>query len=241
MNNLLKRRLEAARYLWSNLRLDPKFHPVSHFGEPSKWGAVFTTNGNKIMKIVPWSESAEREMRVARIAGNSNVGPKVYNTRVWTPPNAASRNAAQNNVIKAFTNKNNKTNKVVVITMNKVPRAKPLYNAINNGTIRNFSKVENAIKRMHAAGIHHGNLHGYNILVYLNNSGNVKVVPINFGASNYNKSITNSKTALNYLSKMPGQVTHPYYFPQGRRQPTVANEYQIENLRKYFNKHKKVN
>lgn len=230
--------LQAAVDLWRKLRLGPQFFPVRRFGEASAYGKIYHTNGNKLMKIMAWSKNSQREMKIAKIAGNANVGPKVYNTRVWYPSNL-SENAILGNLFP-----NRKYNKVAVITMNKVPRAKSLYNAINNGTITNFSKVENAIKRMHAAGIHHGNLHGGNILVYVTNSGNLKFVPINFGASKHNTRITNTSSAVRYAIKNPGSsgtvtrvntMHEPEYYRSNRSQPVKSNENMIKHLKEYFN------
>lgn len=225
----------AAIKLWSKLKLPANFKPKSKFGIKSKYGTIFETNGNKIMKIMPWSNNAEREMRIAKIAGNKNVGPKVYKTRVWTPP--SNLDDADRDIINSFSNKM-RNRKIAVIVMDKIPRAKSLYNAINNGTVKNFSKVENIIKRMHAVGIHHGNLHGNNILVYVTNSGNLKFMPINFGGSNYSRTITNTKSARNYVSKMPGISGNgePYYFVMGRAQPIISNHNSIRHLREYFTK-----
>lgn len=231
--------LQAAVDLWRKLRLGPTFFPVRRFGEASSYGKIFNTNGNKLMKVMAWSKNAEREMKIAKIAGNANIGPKVYNTRVWFP-SSLSENALLSNLFP-----NRKYNKVAIITMDKVPRAKSLYNAINNGTITNFSKVENAIKRMHVAGIHHGNLHGGNILVYVTNSGNLKFIPINFGAAKYSKKITNTRSAARYATEVGGwrglgkKVTHSgqtFFLRPGRNQPIRSNEAMLKHLRNYFNR-----
>ena len=233
--------LRAAQILAFKLRLHNHFTPVKRFGDPSAYGSIFNTSGNKLMKIAIWTRNSEREMKIARIAGNANVGPKVYNTRKWTP-----RTVGEYALLKdLFPNKNpNNIEHVAVITMNKVPDAKSLYRAIKNGTITNFKQIEKAIELMHAAGIHHGNLHGENILVYVNNSGQVRFKIIDFGASKYSKKIINSRSAVRCAteqggwrgcgtSKTVGGFTR-YYRP-GRNQFVRSNEAMLANLRKYFN------
>lgn len=232
------REVASARHLWARLALGPQFHPVRRFGNASAYGKIFHTSGNKLMKLMVWSPNSEREMRIAKIAGNKNVGPRVYNTRIWKPKNLGDYAILQNVFPKR------KSDKVAVITMDKIPRAKSLYNAINNGNITNFGQIENVVRRMHAAGIHHGNLHGGNILVYVTNSGNLKLVPINFGASKYNKRITNASSAVRYATQVGGLrgtgTVHrvqgfTVYKRPGREQPVRSNENMLKNLRKYFN------
>ena len=234
--------LKAAIKLWKKLGLAPEFTPVKRFGTPSTYGKIFLTKGNKLMKVMAWSKNAEREMQIAKIAGNANIGPKVYNTRTWNPTFVAAKSI--NASILSNLAPARLTNRIVVITMDKVPRAKSLYNAINNGTVKNFSKVENIVRRMHAAGIHHGNLHGDNILVYVNNSGNLKFVPINFGASKHNTRITNTSSAVRYAIKNPGSsgtvtrvntMHEPEYYRSNRSQPVKSNENMIKHLKEYFN------
>ena len=162
-------------------------------------------------------------MKIAKIAGQANVGPKVWNTRKY-----------QNKA---------------VMTMNKVPGAKSLYNAIDNGTITNFRNVEAIIQRMHRAGIHHGNLHGDNILVYKNSNGKIRLAAINFGASKYHRGIKNARSAVRYALEKRGwrggsvNVTNKYmgytgpalYQRPGRNQVIRSNEEMLRNLKTYFN------
>ena len=175
------------------------------------------------MKISRWGANSAREMRIAKIAGNANVGPKVWNTRKWKA--------------------DGKTYAVMV--MNKVPRAKSLYNAINNGTITNFQQVRNMVAKMHAAGIHHGNMHGENILVYVANNGSLKLVPINFGAAKYHPKIRNANSAVAMAIHSRGwrggsvpvrnQHGNTWYRRPGREQPIRSNKNMLEYLQVVFN------
>lgn len=219
------RDLANAMKVWSSLGLDNRFRPVARFGASSGYGKVFKTLGNKLLKISNWSKNSEREMRVAKIAGRANVGPKVWNTRKYS---ANGKHLA-------------------VMTMNEVPNAKNLYNAINNGTIPSFKNIQNAIGRMHSAGIHHGNLHGGNILVYVGTNGRIRIIPIDFGAAKHHRGIKNSRSAVKYAIERRGWrggsvaiSTHngvPVYRRPGRNQPIVSNENMLAHLRTYFNKH----
>ena len=74
-----------ARKLHAKLGLAQEFWPVARFGAPSVYGKIFLTAGNKIMKVTAWSKNSQREMRISKIASNANVGPRVYNTRSWSP------------------------------------------------------------------------------------------------------------------------------------------------------------
>ena len=235
--------LRAAQLLHANLGLAQNMYPVRRFGNKSSFGKVFETNGNKIMKISPWSKNSEREMKISKIASNANVGPRVHNTRIWTP--RTPKNANHLAILESLA-PNRSKNKLSVITMDKVPRAKSLYNAINNGTVTNWKLIESAIRRMHAAGIHHGNLHGGNILVYMNNSGQLKLVPINFGASKYSREIKNTNSAVQHSIQRFGYFRGPgicardpsgtkCYLRPGRNQPVRSNANMMVRLKAFFN------
>lgn len=212
--------LNFARKVWANLRLGQEFYPAKRFGTPSKWGKIYVTEGNKILKITKWNPNSQHEMNIAKIAGKANAGPRIYNTR------------------KHVANGTNWS----VITMDKIQNPKSLYNSINNGTITNFKQVEQVVNRLHRAGIHHGNLHGDNILVYLNKNGKIKLLPINFGASVYNSSIRNMNSAVKFATnsargvrsyKTPNGRTA--YAQPGRYQGMLSNFNEFRALKAYFN------
>ena len=73
--------LNRARRIWQMLKLDQLSYPMKRFGEPSAYGQIYLTSGNRLLKISNWSKNSAREMNIARRAGQANVGPKVYNTR----------------------------------------------------------------------------------------------------------------------------------------------------------------
>ena len=227
-----------ARKLWSKLGLRQEFYPMHLFGSHSAYGRIFLTSGNKIMKVSAWSKNSKREMKVSKAAGNANIGPRVYNTRIWKPN---PKNAADMNILTEIARR--KGDALAVMTMDRVPRAKTLYNAINNGNIKNFKIIENIVSRMHAAGIHHGNLHGENILVYMNNSGKLRLVPINFGAGKYHRGIKNTASAVRYATQKGGlrgvgtsvvRNNLTWYKRPGREQPVRSNAEMLEALRRYF-------
>ena len=213
-----------AQEVWRKLRLGFPFMPMTRVGNKSAFGEIYRTHGNKLMKITKWTRNSAREMKIAKIAGAKNIGPRVYNTRSI----------------------DHGGRKLAVMTMNEVPRAISLYNAINQGLVTNFNQVENVVKKMHQAGIHHGNLHGGNILVYMTNNGNLKLVPINFGASKYHRRITNTSSATKMaiekrgwrggsvmVGRNNGQV--PVYQRPGRNQLIRPNANMLKNLKLYFN------
>jgi tRNA A-37 threonylcarbamoyl transferase component Bud32 len=214
--------LNYARSIWSNLNLGQNFYPVKRFGENSAYGKIYLTSGNKLMKITPWTLNSKREMNIAKRAGVANVGPKVYNTRKIS----------------------HRKRTLAVMTMDKVPNAKSLYNAINSGNIQNFKQITNAVARLHRAGIHHGNLHGGNILVYRNASGNLKFTFIDFGASKYHPEIKNMNSAIKYAINRAGwrggsQVVGgfqnlPGYSRPGRNQLVTSNSNRLRNIERYF-------
>ena len=230
--------LDHARALWKALQLPNAFYPVRRFGNPSAYGKIYISNNNKLMKITAWTKNSQREMKISKIASNKNIGPKVYHTRTWSP---RARNAHEYATLRTFAPKGTKLS---IITMNLIPRSQSVYNAINNGVITNFKPIENMVKRMHAAGIHHGNLHGGNILVYVNNSGQLKFVPIDFGASKYHPKITNTASAVRRATQMcgfrgPGKKSviqgFTCYARPGREQLVRSNQNMLNNLRHYFN------
>lgn len=204
--------LEWARKAVKNLGLDPRHQPLRNFGTKSAYGKIFELNGGRVMKVMPWGPNAEREMRVARIAGQANIGPKVYNTRQF--------------------------GSWAVMTMDKVLNAKTLNNALRTGLVTNFNNVERAISKLHAAGIHHGNLHGDNILVYKNANGRWRFVPINFGAANYNTSVTNIASAVNSVrrkAKGTRRIMGINHFNiNGRTQPVRSNANRLKALRLHY-------
>jgi tRNA A-37 threonylcarbamoyl transferase component Bud32 len=215
--------LNFARSIWSSLNLGANFYPKARFGNKSAYGKVYTTTANKLIKISPWSKNSAREMNIAKRAGAANVGPKVYNTRKIS----------------------HKKQTWAVMTMDKVPNAKSLYNAINNGNITNFRVIWNVVAKMHRAGIHHGNLHGYNILVYKNANGTLKLVPIDFGAAKYHPKITNMSSAVKMAIQKRGwrggsvirgrNAAGPGYARPGREQLVRSNNNMLRNLKRYFN------
>jgi serine/threonine protein kinase len=221
--------LNRARKIWSALKLNQLSYPMKRFGSPSAYGQIYQTSGNRLLKISNWSKNSAREMNIARRAGQANVGPKVYNTR---------------KVVHG-----GKT--YAVMHMEKIPNSKSLYNAINNGTITNFRQVFNAVSKMHKAGIHHGNLHGGNILVYKNANGTLKLVPINFGASKYHRKIKNVGSAVKYAIEKRGwrgksviagrNQAGPAYARPGREQLIRSNNNMLRNLKRYFNEVKELN
>ena len=188
--------------------------PMRPFGASSKFGKVFELPGNKIMKVLPASNNTNREIQIAKIAGLANIGPKVHNTRKYG------------------------TNWHVMV-MDKVLGAQSLANAISSGLVKNFANVEAAIKKLHAKGIHHGNLHGDNILVYKNANGRLRFVPINFGAATYNaNSIRNLNSAVQTASK--GATVKKiqgvnYYTIPGRSQAAKSNRNSMAIIRKIIN------
>lgn len=217
--NVPQSELNFALQVYKTLGLHPIFAPTKRFGAASKHGLIFNTVGHKIIKIGNWTKNSQYEMNVAKRAGNAGLGPRVYNTRKFT-------NLGKN---------------WAVMTMDKVPNPKTLYNAINNGTVTNFKLIQNVYNSLHRAGIHHGNLHGYNILVFINKNGQKKLLPINFGTAVYNKRIKNTKTAVNIAT----QNTRSYktngggtaYIRPERAQPFRANNEELKALKKYFNKY----
>lgn len=232
MNN----QLNAARMLRVNLGLGPEMEPVSRFGERASHGKVFLTKGGKLMKISGWTKNSERELKIAKRASNTNVGPRVYNTRSWTP-----QTANHGAILKALAPN---SNKLAVITMDKVPNAVSVYNAINKGWFKrtNWHIIDNAVRKMHSAGIHHGNLHGGNLLAYKNNSGKIKVIAIDFGASKYSNKIKNNNSAVKqsvcrgmWRSKQfVNECGLRHYLRPGRNQTVRSNIRMLEYLHKYF-------
>lgn len=229
MSNANAQNLNRARQIWSALKLDQLSYPLRRFGEKSAYGQIYRTSGNRLLKISKWSKNSAREMNIAKRAGQANVGPKVYNTR----------KVVHGGITYA------------VMHMEKVPNSKSLYKAINNGTITNFQQVHNIVSKMHRAGIHHGNLHGNNILVYKNANGTLKLVPINFGASKYHRKIKNIGSAVKYAIEKRGwrggsviagrNEAGPGYARPGREQLVRSNNNMLKNLKRYFNEVKELN
>jgi predicted Ser/Thr protein kinase len=187
--------------------------PVGSFGSRSAFGKVFELPGNKIMKVMPVSVNTKREIQIARIAGNANIGPRVHNVRKYDDK--------------------------YIMVMNKVLGARTLTNAIRLGVVKNFANIEAVIKKLHAKGIHHGNLHGDNILVYTNANGRLRLVPIDFGAATYNATqIHNLNSAVRTASR--GATVKRiqgvnYYTIPGRLQASKSNKNSLELIRKIIN------
>ena len=215
--------LERAKNIWRELGLPNTFMPVSNFGAKSAYGSVYLTKGNKLLKLTNWTRNSAREFKVAKIASEANVGPRVWHTLKHV--------------------KNGKT--TAVMAMNKVPNAKSLLSAIRNGNIENLHNVQALIFKMHQAGIHHGNLHLGNILVYKNSTGALKFTIIDYGASKYHPGIYNSRTAVKYAIESRGwrggsrqcasnAFGNPCYRRPGRNQMIRSNRNMEQTLINLF-------
>jgi hypothetical protein len=102
--------------------------------------------------------------------------------------------------------------------------------------------VQKAINAMHAAGIHHGDLHGENILIEHDAAGKaVRAWVIDFGTSHHNKAITNITSAVR-IALAPGTVTrippslhsgraYSVYNANGKRQAIVSNKGSVASLK----------
>jgi hypothetical protein len=112
--------------------------------------------------------------------------------------------------------------------------------------------VQKAINTMHAAGIHHGDLHGENILIEHDAAGKaVRAWVIDFGASHRNKAITNITSAVR-IALAPGTVTrippslhsgrsYSMYNANGKRQLVVSNKGSVAGLKKHMSDAAKQN
>jgi len=166
-------------------------------------------------------------MKIAKIASNKGVGPHVYNTRTF------------------YDSTNGR--KYAVIAMEQLLNAKSVKQAFNNYTLNNFHNVQAAINAMHREGIHHGNLHFDNILVYKNRSNHWAVLPINFGSAKYNNRIHNANSAVKYaigntnwrgrpksIARMVGNEV--LYERPGRKTLVRSNKNALARIKKYFNR-----
>jgi tRNA A-37 threonylcarbamoyl transferase component Bud32 len=96
---------------------------------------------------------------------------------------------------------------------------------------------------MHAGGIHHGDLHGDNILVeYGQDNKPVRAWVIDFGAAVHHPNIVNVNSAVRIAipptlkSETPSVVggqSYSVYRLAGRGQAVVKNSYSVKNLERY--------
>lgn len=216
--------LKIAQKLHANMKLDNSLYPVSRFGNTSKFGFIFETRNGKIMKISPAGANANREANIARAAGNAGVGPKIHDVRT------THSNLSQ----ELFRGANG----LQIVIMNKVKGAKSFYNSVKNKEPVNLRMVKNAIAKMHAAKIHHGNLHGKNILVEYDDTGKpTRVWIIDFGASTISNKVKNLKTTEKLLLEGPYKMAPPthnrsyaVFSENGRKQLIVPNSVRWDHL-----------
>ena len=242
--------LDHARRLHLLLKLPLSNFPMNTFGSNSAYGKVFLTRNGRIMKIAPSNANLAKEVNLGRTAGQAGFGPKIHNFHNYTIKTNADR------VMATALFPNVRLTKLGVVIMNKVPRAASYYNAVNSG-MRNWPMVQKAINAMHAAGIHHGDLHGENILIEHDAAGKaVKAWVIDFGASHHNKAITDITSAVR-IALAPGTVTrippslhsgraYSLYNANGKRQLVVSNKGSVAGLKTHMsdvakqNKHRPV-
>jgi hypothetical protein len=236
MNNVTQMNsLNHARRLHLLLKLPLSNFPMNTFGSNSAYGKVFLTRNGRIMKIAPSNANLAKEVNLGRTAGQAGFGPKIHNFHNYTIKTNADR------VMATALFPNVRLTKLGVVIMNKVPRAASYYNAINSG-MRNWPMVQKAINAMHAAGIHHGDLHGENILIEHDAAGKaVRAWVIDFGTSHHNKAITNITSAVR-IALAPGTVTrippslhsgraYSVYNANGKRQAIVSNKGSVASLK----------
>jgi predicted Ser/Thr protein kinase len=229
--------LDAAKKLRKILNLPNSLEPMRPFGANSKWGKIFETRNGKIMKISRLSNNSNREAKIGTIAGKIGVGPKIHNVRTH-----AARTITDRELYKNLFSRNN-VRKVQILIMNKVNRAMSFYNSINSSSHPiNWSAVQNVINRMHAGGIHHGDLHGENILVEYGQDGKpIRAWIIDFGTAVHHKNIVNINSAVSIAippslkSAIPsgGNRSYSTYHVAGVSQPVVKNTYSVGNLKRY--------
>jgi hypothetical protein len=237
--------LDHARRLHLLLKLPLSNFPMNTFGSNSAYGKVFLTRNGRIMKIAPSNANLAKEVNLGRTAGQAGFGPKIHNFHNYTIKTNADR------VMATALFPNVRLTKLGVVIMNKVPHAASYYNAVNSG-MRNWPMVQKAINAMHAAGIHHGDLHGENILIEHDAAGKaVRAWVIDFGTSHHNKAITNITSAVR-IALAPGTVTrippsrhsgraYSLYSANGKRQLVVSNKGSVASLKTHMSDAAKQN
>lgn len=237
--------LDHARRLHLLLKLPLSNFPMNTFGSNSAYGKVFLTRNGRIMKIAPSNANLAKEVNLGRTAGQAGFGPKIHNFHNYTIKTNADR------VMATALFPNVRLTKLGVVIMNKVPHAASYYNAVNSG-MRNWPMVQKAINAMHGAGIHHGDLHGENILIEHDATGKaVRAWVIDFGTSHHNKAITNITSAVR-IALAPGTVTrippsrhsgraYSLYSANGKRQLVVSNKGSVASLKTHMSDAAKQN
>ena len=220
-------KIGEARNIYQKLGLNSKFFPMNRIGGGAFGNIYKGRNETKIMKISNMSTNSKSEMSIAKIAGTIGIGPRVYNTHI--------------------------INGKAVITMNYLKNAKTVARAIMNGEITNWKPVQSAINRMHKKGIHHGDLHTGNIIIYTAPDGTRKIAIIDFGAAIFNPKIKNVRSAerialgLKYfgrnlarklpaseLAKYGAKYNYPLYQVPGRSQVIVKNSNRIKESKEFL-------
>lgn len=152
--------------------------PIKYIGGGVN-GRTFLTNDGRVMKIV--LNSAQHEYNVMRKLRNTGVTPRVKNGNVFTLPVYKNN---RKSLINLFNNKNAGTHKKLGFL---------IMNYIKGSTLGNFNfrhvknpesvsgKIKNVIHKMHAAGVNHRNFHKNNIIVTIDDKGNIRIWAIDFG------------------------------------------------------------
>lgn len=96
--------------------------------------------------------------------------------------------------------------KVGQMSLNKYLKTHTPKTELNKQYVRN--KIANAVKKMHAQGVHHGDLHSGNIMVDVDAAGRItKVYIIDFGRSSHGRVVKNAKE---YFKVQPTILSRPH-------------------------------
>jgi predicted Ser/Thr protein kinase len=167
------------------------------------YGAVYQASnanlGNLAIKIQKKSNNSNAEIKALKKLTGTGIAPNYFNNYMIK---------ANNNTAKLIPRGVAAGNNVSVL-MTQMIRGNPLKKWYTGAPIpQNIkNKVKNAVSKMHAKGVIHGDLHRNNILI----GNNGKAYVIDFGKSLVtNKSFKTANEANNHLKKLTGKTKSSY-------------------------------
>ncbi len=161
-------------------------------GAPSVNGAIFSlTNSKYVVKVVPNSKNANKEILAQKHMAGLNIAPKIYNNKTV--------NVNPNNINGLFKNEN--PSKVRIFVMNRIGSNTNRYMGIANYkreyrgkfSYNHFKNLISKVNLLHNFGYTHANLHEDNIALVVDPTGKIKkIYIIDYGRSKQIR-ITRSK------------------------------------------------
>lgn len=159
-------------------------------------GAVYLYNTNKVIKVSKKQNDNRmlKEYKLAKRAGNKNIGPKVYNYGTHGP-------------------------NYVWYTMNYVKNGKSIRNVPNKKRFKN--EAYNKVQKLHNMGIAHFNLHEDNIII--GSDGKLYIIDFG-AAGHVNGPVTNNGINAWLKQESKGEKWHRFYKVNSRKLLSNRNE-----------------